>query len=87
VEVSQRFDVRRLALEEKGLRINRSKTEYIEYKCEEKEQIDTMRSRIIIDGDEIKEVECFKYLWSFVQKNGGFNEVVSIGLGVSGSNG
>jgi len=24
-----------------------------------------------IDEDEIKEVECFKYLESFVQKNGG----------------
>jgi len=30
----------RLALEEKGLRVNRSKTKYIEYKFEEKKQVD-----------------------------------------------
>jgi len=29
-----------------------------------------------IDGDEIKEVECFKYLKSFVQKNRGFDKDV-----------
>jgi len=27
-----------------------------------------------IDGDEIREVECFKYLGSFVQIKGGFGE-------------
>jgi len=27
-------------------------------------------------GDEIKEVECFKYLGSFVQNNWGFDEEV-----------
>jgi len=63
-------------LGEKGLRINRSKTEYIEYKFEKKEQVNKTRSGMTIDGDEIKEVECFKYLGSFGQKNEGFDEDV-----------
>jgi len=36
-EENQRFELWWLALEGKGLRISRSKTEYIEYEFEEKE--------------------------------------------------
>jgi len=36
------------------------KTEYIEYKFEEKEQVDETRNGMTIDENEIKEVECFK---------------------------
>jgi len=51
----------RLALEERGLRIHRSKIEYIENKFEEKEHVDETRSEMAIDGNRLKEVECFKY--------------------------
>jgi len=36
-EVNQSLDVLGLAAEEKGLKINRSKTEYIEYEFDERE--------------------------------------------------
>ena len=77
-EVSQRLDVWRLALEGKGLRINISKTEYsyIEYEYDEREQVDETRSAMIISGVEVSEVESFKYLGSFVQKNGDLDEDV-----------
>jgi len=37
-----------------------------------REQVDKTRSVMTISGDEVIEVESFKYLGSFVQKNGGF---------------
>jgi len=59
----------RLALKEKGLRINRSKKEYIEYEFDIREHINETRSRMTEGRDEVKEVESCKYLGSFVQKN------------------
>jgi len=73
-EINQILDVWRLALEKKGLSINRNKTEYVEYKFENKEQLDDTRSGMTIDEDEIKEVKSFKSLECFVQKNGGFDK-------------
>jgi len=55
-------------LEKKGLRIFRNKTEYIEYKFEKQTQVDDARNEMIIDGDEIKEVEYYKYSETFIQK-------------------
>jgi len=45
-EVNKRLDVWKLALEEKGLRINKSKTEYIEYEFDEREQVHETRSKM-----------------------------------------
>lgn len=49
-------------------------TEYIEYEFDEREEIDETRSVMTINGDEVSEVENFKYLGCFVQKNEGFDE-------------
>jgi len=54
------------ALEEKGFRVNRSKTEYIEYKFDEKEQVNELRNGMALGVDEIKEVKSLKYLGLFV---------------------
>jgi len=35
-----------------------------------------------VDGDEVKEVECYKYLGSFVQRTGVLTRMWNIGLGV-----
>jgi hypothetical protein len=75
-EVRQRLDVWRSVMEGKGLRINISKTECIEYEFDEREQVDGTRSAMTISGVEVSEVESFKYLGSFVQKNGGLDEDV-----------
>jgi len=48
-EVNQRLNVWKLALEEKGLRINRR--QYIEYEFYEREQVYEMRSVITVSGD------------------------------------
>jgi len=45
-----------------------------------REPVDESRSGIIVGGDEVKEVESFKYLRSFVQKNGGFDDDVKRGI-------
>jgi len=46
--------VRRLALEEKGLSINRSKTQYIEYEFDEREQIDVARKVMTINENKVR---------------------------------
>jgi len=53
-EVNTRLDVWRLALEEKWLRINRSKTKYIEYEFDEREKLDETSSGMTVDGDKVK---------------------------------
>jgi len=55
-------------------RFSRSKTEYIEYEIDEGEQFDETRSVMTISENEIRKTESFKYLGSFVQKNGSFDE-------------
>jgi len=40
-------------MEKKGLRINRSKTEYKEYEFDEREQVDKTRGRMVVDEDEL----------------------------------
>lgn len=73
----RRLDEWRFALERKGLKISRSKTEYREYEFEVVEQVIGVTKRVMtISENTIGEVEIFKYLESFVQKNGGFDEQV-----------
>jgi len=55
----------------------RTATEYIGCTFEETEQVDETRNGMTIDGHEMKELECFKYLAIFVQKHGVFVENVS----------
>jgi len=43
------------------IRINRSKIEYKEYEFDKRKHIDEMRSGMIVEGDEVKKVENFKY--------------------------
>jgi len=63
----------RLALEEKRLRISRSKTEYIEHEFGGRDQDnDRTRRAMTTSGDVTGKIESFKYLGTFVQRNGGF---------------
>jgi len=50
----------RLALEEKRLRIHKSKTEYIEYEFDEREQVNDTRSGMTVGGDEVRKFKSFK---------------------------
>jgi len=70
-EVNQRLDAWRLVPEEKALRINRSKIEYIKFKFDEREFVDESRSGMTVGREKVKEIECFKYLESFLKRNGG----------------
>jgi len=56
------------------LRISRSKTEFIEYEFGGRDQeVDGTRRAMTISGDDvIGEIESFKYLGPFVQRNEGF---------------
>ena len=74
-EMNGRLEEWREALESKGLRISRSKTEYIEYDFGEREHRGNReRLEIKLSGDVVGEVERFKYLGSVIQKDGGFEE-------------
>jgi hypothetical protein len=67
--VNKRLDEWRLALEGKGLRINRNKIEYIEYDFGRRHQeVEAMRS-MTISSDINGEVKNLKYLGSLVQKD------------------
>jgi len=67
----------KLTIEEKRLKINKSKTEYIEYEFDERKlKVDEMRSVMTVSGEELGKGESFKYLGSFVQKNEGFDKDV-----------
>jgi len=57
--------------EGKGLKISRNKIEYIEYDFGGRGQdVDGMRRAMTICGDVIGVVESFKYLESFVKRDG-----------------
>lgn len=71
------MDEWRLALVEKGIRICRSKTEYIEYVFEGRDKkVDGTKKTMTISGVVIGKVESFKYLRYFVQRYGGFEMFV-----------
>ena len=53
----------REVLEKRGMRVSRAKTEYLVLNGKEEDSIQ-------MDGEEVKRVECFKYLGSTVQNNG-----------------
>jgi len=51
------------------IKYGRSKTEHIENKFDEREQVNETKDVITISKNELGEVGNFKYLESFVQKN------------------
>ncbi|KAK3505778.1 hypothetical protein QTP70_004024 [Hemibagrus guttatus] len=63
-QVEENLERRRFALERRGMKVSRSKTEYM---CvNEREGSGTVR----LQGEEVKKVQEFKYLGSTVQSNG-----------------
>ncbi|MCJ8736618.1 hypothetical protein PDJAM_G00014560 [Pangasius djambal] len=63
-QVEENLERRRFALERRGMKVSRSKTEYM---CvNEREGSGTVR----LQGEEVKKVQDFKYLGSTVQSNG-----------------
>ena len=72
--LGQKLDRWREALESKGFRISRSKTEYLvcNFGCESRGR----SNAIEIEGVEVPECEAFRYLGSIIQKNGAIGEDV-----------
>ncbi|KAK3506481.1 hypothetical protein QTP70_001796, partial [Hemibagrus guttatus] len=69
-QVEENLERWRFALERRGMKVSRSKTEYM---CvNEREGSGTVR----LQGEEVKEVQEFKYLGSTVQSNGEYGKVV-----------
>ncbi|XP_035838294.1 uncharacterized protein LOC110901930 [Helianthus annuus] len=66
--LNERLEEWRVALEGKGLRISRSKTEYLH--CDFSGTVDREDTQITIDSQPVPQVTKFKYLGSFVQKDG-----------------
>jgi len=85
-KVNQWLNLWRLTLEEKGLKIIRSKTEYIKYEFDEREQEVKMSSGMTGE-DEVKEIESFKYLGFLYTRTGVLTRMWKIGLGMGRSSG
>ncbi|KAK3512233.1 hypothetical protein QTP70_001094 [Hemibagrus guttatus] len=69
-QVEENLERWRFALERRGMKVSRSKTEYM---CvNERERSGTVR----LQGEEVKKVQEFKYLGSTVQSNGGCGKEV-----------
>ncbi|XP_051793650.1 uncharacterized protein LOC127530564 [Acanthochromis polyacanthus] len=63
-QVEEKLEAWRFALERRGMKVSRSKTEYL---CVNERD---PSGRVRLQGEEIKKVEDFKYLGSTVQSNG-----------------
>ena len=70
-DLEEKLERWRVALEERGMKISRSKTEYM---CASSVEEDG--NSIILDGEEIKRVQKFKYLGSIVEASGGIDQEV-----------
>ena len=70
-----KLDEWRAVLESKGLRINRTKTEYLRCNLSGKEQDDSQE--VTIEGDVVTETTKFKYLGLVIQSNGEIDEDVT----------
>ncbi|XP_076920734.1 uncharacterized protein LOC143581941 [Bidens hawaiensis] len=66
--LNERLEEWRVALEDKGLRISRSKTEYLF--CDFSGVGDSEDTEITIEDQVVPQITKFKYLGSFVQSNG-----------------
>ncbi|XP_021974852.1 uncharacterized protein LOC110869960 [Helianthus annuus] len=73
--LNERLEEWRVALEGKGLRISRSKTDYLH--CDFSGTVDREDTQITIDSQAVPQVTKFKYLGSFVQKDGEIDSDVS----------
>ncbi|KAJ0617179.1 putative RNA-directed DNA polymerase [Helianthus annuus] len=73
--LNERLEEWRVALEGKGLRISRSKTEYLY--CDFSGAADEHDTQITIEGQVVPQATKFKYLGSFVQSNGEIDSEVA----------
>ena len=64
-ELEQKLEAWRKALEDRGMKISRTKTEYLQLSTHMNDNED-----IVLDGEIIKKVERFKYLGSLVEETG-----------------
>ena len=67
-EVERRLEEWRVALENEGMRISRTKTEYM--RCAHHDQDREQRVEFRLDGEVIKSVDGFKYLGSTITVDG-----------------
>ena len=65
-DVEAKLELWRQTLEQRGFRLSRSKTEYMEFQFSGS----TRGAGVItLDGKEISSSECFRYLGSIIQRN------------------
>ena len=71
-EIEQWLENWRVALESRGMKVNRKKTEYM--RCDGQPDLG---EELKMNGDQIKRVECFKYLGSTIEAEGGVEREVN----------
>ena len=70
-EAERKLEMWRRALEDRGLKISRTKTEYLRLNGGDQGE------GIKIEQAEVKRIESFKYLGSYVAENGDMDEEIS----------
>ncbi|XP_070034800.1 uncharacterized protein [Nicotiana tomentosiformis] len=78
--VNERMEVWRQALESKGFKLSRTKTEYLECKFSDVTREEDVEVRL--DSQVIPKSESFKYLGSIIQGDGEIDEDVMHSIGV-----
>ncbi|KAD3069016.1 hypothetical protein E3N88_36896 [Mikania micrantha] len=77
-ELNGRLEEWRTSLEQRGLRISRTKTEYLHCKfTEANEEDEDEDDQLTIGGQEVPGTTRFKYLGSFIQSDGGIDSDVA----------
>ncbi|XP_047492429.1 uncharacterized protein LOC125041485 [Penaeus chinensis] len=78
-EVELRLELWRNAMETRGMRVSRQKTEYLKMKVgeEDEEDDDEDVTPVKIQGEDVNQVKEFKYLGSTVQEDGGSDREVT----------
>ena len=72
-EVEQRLEMWREAMEVRGMRVSRQKTEYLKLRAGDRQDEGT----VAMQGEVVKQVEEFKYLGSTIQADGGIDKEIA----------
>ena len=72
-EVEQRLEMWREAMEVRGMRVSRQKTEYLKLRAGDRQDEGT----VTMQGEVVKQVEEFKYLGSTIQADGGIDKEIA----------
>ena len=84
VDMTEYLELWRKALEERGMRVSRPKTQFMDFSFEQNAQGN--RPQVKILGDEVERVTHFKYLGTSIEEEGGMETEIAKRVGAGGMN-